>query len=62
VVASEFIEDVARGSRLWDIPNSSGAREATSSVQGDLAQRDAREMNRKTMTSSIFLEDSLMNG
>jgi hypothetical protein len=58
MVASEFIDDMAGGSRSWDLAKSSGVRNATTRKR---PQRDREEADQRSL-SSMLLEDALMNG
>lgn len=52
MLESGFIEDIARGSRLWDVSNHASEDDALLGAHGS---KEAR------LTSSIYLEDALCN-
>lgn len=53
---SGFIDDIARGSRVWDAPSHAHEGESSVGVGSDQSIDD-----RTRLTSSIYLEDALCN-
>ncbi|HEY1761540.1 MAG TPA: hypothetical protein VGG17_03000 [Acidimicrobiales bacterium] len=67
MVASEFIDDIARGSSAWDALSSVGTRERMGAdvdrpVRAPSMNADRPSVTKRPLTSSIFIEDALING
>lgn len=61
MVASGFIDDVARGSMLWDRSNVFGARESATGVGHSSGPLSNSSRDRLRSFSTMFLEDALVN-
>lgn len=60
MVASEFIDDIARGSGLWDVVNLTDT-DVDQSARAPSVNHDRPSVKKRSPTSSIFIEDALMN-
>jgi hypothetical protein len=66
MVASEFIDDIARGSGLWDVLNSMDTQERAGTVldrsgRAPSLNRGRPGVKKRSLTSSILIEDALIN-